>query len=125
MGIAHTPVRDSGISRIFATSRAIKNHTTPMLRLPHGVVGPYTSAQHIDNALVITGFQLSCLAKTIKISQRTIMPCVNTNGQYSLLKYFFIEEIVASLSTYDFEKYPAIMKKSGIWKELIVLLSHG
>ena len=39
------------------------------------------------------------------------MPCVNKNGQYSLLKYFFIEETVASLSTYDFEKYPAIMKE--------------
>ena len=76
IGMLQLPVLDSGINKILATNKANRNQTTPMLKLPQGVLGPKTSAQNTDSALQITRFQLSCLASAIStmISSKRIFP---------------------------------------------------
>ena len=88
IGMLQFLVLDKGINKTLATNKASKNHTTPMLKVPHGVVGPKTSAQNTDSALPITGFQLSCLANTISASHATMSNWVKTKGQNNLFAYF-------------------------------------
>ena len=98
MGIAQPFSRDRNRSNVLAVKSAIKNQMTPSEGCPNGVIGPYTSAQNMESALVMTMSHPAPFVIAIKTLHSVMASSVKAMGITNRRRYRAIVSLAVSQS---------------------------